>query len=282
MKISSIEEKRFSIAASLHTGGRFSNAVYCKGKDVFVCNTDHTVLIRFVAERSFEEEVRFFANDYASDELEMVEGGVVFLSKGKASDAKILNRVPDTTFEEIEVLHKKYQPKRLINRVTLSRALVFEHLQEDLSHIEFGSQGGSFFIVQRDLYSGRLIKAWPKEGRLGLFRTEGDWEFRGYRTSDVKALLDFTESLGGESLDVYFVDPFYSWVKNDKLKMEGMMTTCLYDELGELGVLEEGGGSNGGKKSEKRRRVKALDSTVERGIEGRGTEKKFERRPLLR
>jgi hypothetical protein len=136
--------------------------------------------------------------------------------------------------------------------------------------VEFGARGGSFFIVQRDLYSGRLIKAWPKAGRLGLFKVEGDWSFRGYRTSDIKALLDFVEALKEGALDFYFVDPFYSWVQNDKLQMSGLVTTCLYDELGELGELgevdTEGGDTNHGRqKQEKRGRVKALDTAVERG-----------------
>ena len=264
-KISQGDEIKIAVAEVLHKSGRFSNTVYIKDKCIFIYNTDHTVLLRFEAEKKYEEEIRFFAGDYSSPSIEMVEKGIVFHIKGKDAYSEELCRIPDITFEDIEKLYDKYKIDFLFNKVTLAKGSVFEYLREDLSHVEFGLKEGNLYMVQRDLYSGKIIKSQPNKGKYGLEIIKGDWEFRGFRTSDILAILDFVSLKGREhqSIDFYFIDPFYTWVECDRWRLKGLLTTCIYDELGVLESLEEI--DNGREKQKIGRGIQKVDREIEEG-----------------
>jgi len=258
-------EGKVAVAEALHKSGRFSNTVYIKDQSVFIYNTDHTVLLRFEIEKKLEEEIRFFAGDYTSSSVEMVEKGIIFHSRGKHAYSDELCRIPDTTYNEIEELYEKYKVSSLFNKVILAKAGIFEYLREDLSHVEFGLKEGNFYMVQRDLYSGKIIKSHSiekeKKGLLDMMK--GNWEFRGFRTSDILAILNFVDPRDkGESINFYFIDPFYTWVECERLKLTGVLTTCIYDELGILEDLEEK--SNGRQKQEIRRSIQKVDREVEK------------------
>lgn len=283
IKISERDEAKFTLAATLHKGGRFSNTIYAKGDSIFIYNTDHTVLLRFQADKPFPEEVKFFAGDYSSSELEVVEDGIVFYNRGETSgnliiESKELCRIPDTSFRDIQDLHDKYRPSGKFNRATLTKELL-TFLKEGLSHVEFSSDGESFFMVQRDLYSGKIIRTESKERGMGLTKKEG-WEFRGLRLVDLQSILSFG-ALKDVGIDFYFVDPFYTWIECSTWKMTGILTTCVYDELGNLGIL---GGENNGREEQKvRSGVRKIDTEVEKNakakeIEERGKDRISRRR----
>ena len=72
MKITGQIEQIFAHAVALDQNGGLRNSIYAEGKEIFIMNYDHTVLLRFKlreSENPFSGPISFKANDYDSPEF---------------------------------------------------------------------------------------------------------------------------------------------------------------------------------------------------------------------
>lgn len=234
MKISQRIEDIFSHAAALQQSGRLRNTIYCVDSDVFVLNQDHTLLLRFrlrEEESAFSNPISFDASDYDSRELEEREGRIEFLQREEGWCRTKSCKAPRFSSERVAEIFRD-QGKPSGDRVTLP-ATILSMLDESLSHLEFSCKDGHFQIVQRNIYTGTVVKLQQEssKGSMGLtVQSCGDFDPVGLRTSDFLALFSFADAVsfwfGGSKERVHF--------KSDdpKVKMTGVISCCLYDELG--------------------------------------------------
>ena len=227
-------EDIFAHAQALTQSGRLRNTVYCIGKKVYILNQDFTVLIRFHLRKNdvtFSSPVSFLASDYDSKEFIEEDGRIKFITRTEKYIKTKSCRTPDRTPKEVEELFDRMaKPKK--NKVLILDD-IFDLLDDNLSHIEFSAKKERLMIVQRDIYSGALItikKEKPKEG-LGVGTVENlpDFERIGIRTQDFAALYSFSESLQWSFGNNYAQ---FGNVDKRKLEMSGIISCCIYDELG--------------------------------------------------
>jgi hypothetical protein len=223
----------FAQAAGLHQSGRLKNTIYAIGSNVFIFNQDHTVLIRFTLrpeEAPFAHPISFDAADYDSNKLREHNGFVEFVQKESGFVRIKSCRAPKFSPEEIVGIFKGFG-KPSGTGVFLNKS-IRALLNEELSHIEFSSRKGKLVIAQRNIYNGSLIQLERdgSSGGLGLLTEElEDFGPLGIRTDDFMSLFSFADALtlwfGADNV-VHFSS------SNDKLKMLGVLSRCVYDNLG--------------------------------------------------
>jgi hypothetical protein len=226
----------FAQAASLHQSGRLKNTIYATGSSVFIFNQDHTVLIKFALrpeEAPFAHPISFDAAEYDSNELQERDGFVEFIQRDAGFTRIKSCRAPKYTPDQIVGIFKGFG-KPSGDEVSLSKD-VLGLLDGELSHIEFSARGGKLTIAQRNIYRGSLIQLERDKlpGRLGILSEElGDFGPLGLRTDDFMSLFSFADSLtfwfgsGADGNVVHFKS------SNDNLKMMGVLSRCVYDNLG--------------------------------------------------
>ena len=264
MKVLKSGVAAFAHAAALDKDGRLSNTVYCVGKEVFVFNQDHSVLIRFVFPNSeFDTPLSFRSEDYDSNEMYEENGKIVFVRSNSEFKREKSCCVPGRTPEEIRQIWNQLRvpsgPK-----FGLSVALV-ELLDQSLSHTEFRVEDKKLKIIQRNIYSGSITEITKTFSRGKLFSggALGD-EIKlnnygpvGIRTGDLTALFSFQDNL----ILTFPEDPAsgYFHIAGSGAKPSGLpshleahVALCVYDEMGELSYIikEE---EDGGKEQEVRR-----------------------------
>lgn len=234
MKVNKRVEDIFAHAAAMHQSGRLKNTIYCLESSIYVLNQDHTVLIRFSLrdeDRAFVHPVSFEASDYDSDELQERGGRIEFLTRDGGYLRTKSCRTPNFSPEQVAEIFAGYgRPQG--ERVPLP-ATVRSLLDDSLSHIEFSARGGRLTMLQRNIYTGSLVTIEQEQGvgaglGLNVIRVE-DFGPVGMRTDDFMALYSFADSVsfwfGGKNC-VHF--------KSDdpRLRMTGVVSLCVYDELG--------------------------------------------------
>jgi hypothetical protein len=224
-------EDVFAHAVALEQKGRFRSTIYCIGRKVYILNHDHTILLQFVlpeGEPTFETPLAFYANDY--DSLEFRECGERIEFVQRIYDAGQLRyirsklcHVPKYTPGEVEQMLQSYEPPQGKPLTLLS--IIRKGLNEDLSHIEFSGREGRLKIVQRNIYDGSLIAI----DTVGFDDPVEDFGPFGLRTQDLLALFAFARSVAfypsGENV-VWFES------QDARLNMKGVLSQCVYDELG--------------------------------------------------
>lgn len=229
-------ESIFAIAVALSENERMRNTIYCTGNSVYVMNSDNTVLLHFPlkgAEKPFAHSVAFKAADYESPEFgEDEEGRIVFLSSAEGYEKKVSCKAPERTPEEAAALFAKYSSlKESSYEVSFSSSFL-SLLDRDLSHVEFAVEKDRLWIRQRNIYSGALIEITPKKASL-LGRVKGQLTEFGpiaLRTTDFCALFSFHETLTFRFTDKLGYCTVHG--RNTLYSMRGVISQCLYDELG--------------------------------------------------
>lgn len=257
-------ETIFAYAVALEQAGRMKNTIYCYGKEVFILNYDKTILLRFELSpmvKPFESMVGFNANDYDSSKFSEKDGKIVFFRSGGGFERKKSCTVPGKNFNEVKALFEKFEslaPERMAV-ITLDRDIL-GLLEEGLSHIEFSSENKKLVLIQRDLYSGTIIRIdRKKEGGLGLSSVKDvikeDFVPIGIRTNDFNALFTFSREL-----TFVFPNPTsgYCLVTGMSGKMRGILSWCLYDELGIIAEVV----NHGRQESQERSNQQAVGGTV--------------------
>lgn len=231
--MSVIKEAIFSHAVAMHQAGRLKNTVYASDREIFILNIDKTVLLRFTLpsrEPGISGEVSFMANDYDSEEFEERDGKIVFTQREGEYVRRKACSAPEKTFTEVQDLYLKFINESCDNTVVFNKS-VLSLLDDSLSHIEILSENKECVIVQRDIYTGSFIRIdRESESGFGLATSDDikkDFEPVGIRTNDFVALFSFCENV-----TFYFTDNPYALVAGDKLQMNGIVSGCLYDEMG--------------------------------------------------
>jgi len=250
-KINDRIETIFSHAVALQQDGRFRNTVHCSGKMIHIMNQDMTVVLRFPIrqyETEFSEPVSFFANDYDSKQFEERNGKICFIQENEDYTRTKYCKVPTTDKKDPVKIYKNIKVKKE-NCVQIKSSII-NLLEDDLSHIEFSCLAGKLRVVQRNIFSGALISIRKKaeKGLLAESDSTGDFPVLAMRTNDFTALFSFVNTI-----KFYFSGNGYIYFQSvsKKLKMDGIVSQCIYDEMK--------GTTNGRKVKKIRRGVKGTN-----------------------
>lgn len=235
MKISDRTELLMSAAVALAQAGRMKSTIHLKGHDIFVSNMDDTILMKFRAEEDFDE-LSFFANDYDSRDIKEENGQVVFVSLAEQYKRKKVCPKPPQTFAEVEQIWGKHKPNLGIP-IRIGKAAL-QLLDEELSHVELHNIDGSVKLFQKNIYTGARIEISEASAGALLLEIASDPPLSnlpiGLRTSDFKALFSFSDQLL-----FYIQDGNWIYFKDSSNALQGIVSTCLYDELPWVGKSKE-------------------------------------------
>lgn len=238
-KISQRIEEIFATAVAMDQSGRLRNTIYCLEDQIFIMNSDQTVILKFQlrkSENTFQHPISFRANDYDSREFYEKDGKIIFVTENEGFKREKSCKTPGDSPEDIAKLYADY-PLIRTNSVKLGRG-ISALLDEALSHIEISAPNKQLTIQQRNIYSGTVLtlSRTEQEGGLGLDSVVQDkivdaFEPLGMRTNDFLALFAFIDRLA-----FFFPagEADYCCVRSDdpKMPMEGVIALCVYDELG--------------------------------------------------
>jgi len=263
--MSIIKEAIFSHAVALSQSGRLKSTIYASGQKIFVFNQDKTILLNFTLpdrESGISGEVSFNANDYDSENFHEKDGRIIFTThEGEYARQKSC-AVPGKTFSDIRELYEKYlENDHHINKVSFNKN-VLSLLDESLSHMEILSENKKPVIIQRDIYTGSIIRI-DRDNTVGfgLSSTDDikeDFKPIGIRTNDFIALFSFCDKV-----DFHFGPAAFAFIEGNRFEMQGTISLCEYDEMGIL--TESKGEQNGREISQDRRSVEKVDSKVSTG-----------------
>lgn len=226
-------ENIFAHAAALDQAGRLRNTIYCIRNQIYILNQDFTVLLQFRLRKNEEAEfahpVSFRANDYDSRQFRENKGRIEFLrQEGKWQSVKSC-ATPERSPEDVQEMFRGIE-RPDINAVVIGKEIL-PLINEELSHLEISVESGKLQVVQRNIYDGTVITITLKEmeGSLSIDRPKlKDFAPLGIRTNDFIALYSFADHLR------WRFAPDVAWVESTdpKLQMIGVISQCVYDELG--------------------------------------------------
>lgn len=241
MKVTNKVETIFAQAVALNQSGRLRNTIYCIGSEVYVMNSDNTVLLRFPnVGLNFDSAVSFRANDYESKTFSIEGDKIVF---EKIADGFVRRKscgTPEAEPSDIKSLFGEFPLEDPDAPVIRLNKAVLGALDDNLSHIEIsGGPKERMKLIQRNIYDGSIVEV--KKHNKGVFITDQDtipYEFGpiGIRTNDFMALFAFQDELEFQLLRWGYIS-FRSL--RSKIDMEGVMSWCIYDEMGNVEALLE-------------------------------------------
>ncbi len=231
MRISKRVESIFAYAVSMDTRG-LKNTIHCIGKNVYIVNSDHSMILRFPLRQSevvFSSPISFNANDYDSANFEEVDGKIVFQTESKGYVRRKICGTAD--MYDVADLRKLYHDLITAHDYTFKFNLSKDCcslLDENLSHTEVSVEEGKLLLRQRNVYSGNIIEVTLDEkgffsGSSALPKSFGPV---GLKTKDFMSLFSFHESL------TFFPAPDFIIVKEtQKGDFDGILAFCRYDEI---------------------------------------------------
>lgn len=238
-KINSRIEDIFSHAVALEQSGRMKNKIYALNNSIFIMNFDRTVLLRFLLrknETSFKNPVSFWANDYDGNQFYEEAGKIIFIQENDGFVRKKSCGTPEESPEDIDALFNSFSiPENNILRLPKT---ILELMDENLSHIEISTVEKQLFFIQQNIYSGARIEITRKAGK-GFDITniqdsiQSDFGPIGMRTGDFAALFSFSNNISFQ-FNNGLSDYCYVVNKDRRCEMEGFVSHCLYDELGQI------------------------------------------------
>jgi len=231
-------ENIFQYAASLDQAGKMKNTILCNEREIFIVNFDKTILLSFVLPKvcpEFKEKIVFDANDYDSSNFYVEGGSVVFkttadgyVRKKKCGSNKSLD------FDSISTMYYRYSRKKTTSIFTLRREIM-GLLQDDLSHVEIHYDNG-LKVIQRDIFSGTVIEITKDKAGLDLIDVDKLAPFSpmGLRTVDLDALFSYDRELTFS----FVPEMNYFIVKGKITGLTGILSWCLFDEMGDFKVVQ--------------------------------------------
>ena len=109
-KITGNTEAIFSHAVALNQSGRLKNIIGIIKREIFILNSDHTVLLKFQLKKSespFSQPLVFRANDYDSSTFYEKEGRIVFVQKTDEWRRKAISTTVEQTPQQLKKLFEK-------------------------------------------------------------------------------------------------------------------------------------------------------------------------------
>lgn len=246
IKVSPRVEKIFAHAVALEQAGRMRNTVFCIQNRIYILNFDHTVLLRFLlnkTEKPFSKPVAFRANDYDGRTFWEEDGKIVFQSEQGGYERRRICLVPDRTPEDVEALWRQLSAEERDAEgewIPLPKTLT-SLLEPELSHVEFiGEAGSPVKIVQRDIYSGSKIEI--QESKKSLIANNIPFGFGpiAVRTTDLLALYSFQDVIYVRFQKKGQTDFIKVKSRESFVPLEGIVGCCLYDEMFETKGLSDG------------------------------------------
>jgi hypothetical protein len=223
------------VAAAIQFGrGAAGDAIVAwKGDMVYCLSYDRTVClqVRHVVPQR-EDEVSFRACDYEGPECGFKGKHVVFILE---NGARVRVPRPPYTFNGLDALFTRLRPSELGGAALMIERDILPYLDDSLPHVEFRWDGSEARIIQRDIYSGKIldIERRPIEGAQA--------SPLAMRTGDFMALFGLHSSYRFQHCGDYFhVTNLHG--------VEAVVGGCLYDDLGKLHIV--GGETDGGQESE--------------------------------
>jgi len=241
-------ERILGHAVVLNESSRLKNEVYGVGDKIYILGHDRTVLLRFDSPVEFSESFGFPAGAYDSEDFSVEGERVIF--RLVSGDWKREKTAPRASEDPEQVAHWWEEYSKLaqenVGAFTVDKGVV-DLLNLGLSHLEIVGDSDGWRILQRDIYTGELIRI-EKERTGDIFALveEGFSSLvaLGMRTQDFAALFAYSERL-----EFMVVPRGFYWVKGGYYGMEGLVGGCLYDGLGTLEILKE---DSDGRKEPKR------------------------------
>lgn len=241
-KVDNRIESIFSHAVAMDQAGRLRNTIYIQNKEVYILNSDRTVMLRFIlpaAAAPFKNPVSFRASDYDSSTFYEENGKIIFVAKSGDMVRKKSCSTPDLDPSEAAELFAKFKPVKK-NRFQIHKNII-PLLDENLSHIEFVGTDGQLMIIQRNIYDGTVINI-EREKASGFGVTSNDdinsdFGPLGLRTNDFLALFAFNDQITFSFPDG--IKSGFCRVMGRNFKMSGIVALCIYDELGSIETVEE-------------------------------------------
>jgi hypothetical protein len=253
MKIKEYAENIFAQAIALEQNSRSKNIIAAYKNKIFIMNADSTVLFLFqLKEDMFKDSVCFYANDYESNKFEEQNGKIVFVSSNEEYERQKSCNIPDLSFEVIKEIYDNLKKEKTDGNFIELNSRIKTLLNDDLSHVELVFENGAWEMVQRDLFSGSIVRV-KKKNQQGIFDVDDDLinenlSAIGLRTSDFFGLFTLNDNI---SLHVY--GNGYAYFHGAKYNMSGFIAGCLYDDLGTINYLRKEV-SDGRRKKQKNRK----------------------------
>jgi hypothetical protein len=232
-------EDLFTMVVALDHTPTMSNAIYLNRKSLYMLNFDNTLLFRIKLKDTDPtfEPIGFWANDYDSANMELVDGKIVFtrVSSTALYERKKYTNGTNLTPGTIAKLWNKYVEQRKsvkTVKVNLHRS-VTELIDDSLSHIEIsGRKGEHIILTQRNVYSGDVAHIVERgRGFITPDPISASIEPLGVRTRDFLAMFSISESL-----DFYFSTkgttfPIRIYSSSGVREFGGWIAPCLYKEI---------------------------------------------------
>lgn len=241
-KVDTRIESIFSHAVAMDQSGRLRNTIYVKDKEVYILNSDRTVMLRFILPSSaspFKNPISFRASDYDSSTFYEKDGKITFVTKSGDMIREKTCSTPELNPDEVTELFSSFSPVKN-NKFQIHKNII-PLLDENLSHIEFKGIDGNLSIIQRNIYDGTVIEIEKeKESGFGVVSNDdvnSDFGPLGLRTPDFLALFAFNDTL---TFSFPEGSQFgFCRVMGRNFKMSGVIALCLYDEMGMIETVEE-------------------------------------------
>jgi hypothetical protein len=187
--------------------------------------------MKFPSPQVSRTPIAFFVNEYDSDEFYVEGDAIVFVIRDGSFERKKYCKVPTETFGEVDKVWQTFKTGRSIATLEFQESSL-SLLKPELSHIEFRAKNKELTIIQRDIYSGSVIKLNRLVQALGIQTggaVEEDFGPLGMTTNDFLALFSFDNLI---KLHFFPHDKKYFMATGMRHDVEVVVAGCLYDELG--------------------------------------------------
>lgn len=236
MKITGQIEQIFAHAVALDQNGGLKNSIYAEGKEIFIMNYDHTVVIRFLLRDSevlFKNPISFKANDYDSNEFFEEDGKIVFLTTIQGYERRKVCGLAEYTLKEVKKTVKSYLSVEGKRESLIINNSILSLIDDSLSHIEFsGKKGKTLKMIQRNIYSGGVTEISEKTEGMFSNTLKKDFGPIGIKTKDFEALFSFQNTLKFEFPSTDKEDFIkVTSINKKKRNMTAVIACCLYDEI---------------------------------------------------
>lgn len=229
LKITKRTELMFAQAVALAQSGRMKSHIHASGRVLYVANMDNTILMRFTPDMDFPQPISFFANDYESPHIELSPEGLTFVTSKNGYTQRKTVGAPKTSFQDVEALWGKHVNTSLYS--LMIRKEIGQLLDSELSHVEFHKDKNTLALVQKNIYTGARVEvrdAQSANGLISVHKFPPEFKPIGIRTSDLLALFTFVDTLTFHPQD----GKNWLFFRDDSGLISGVLSTCLYDELG--------------------------------------------------
>lgn len=240
LKITKRTELMFAQAVALAQSGRMKSHIHASGRVLYVANMDNTILLRFTPDMEFTQPISFFANDYESPHMELGPEGVTFITTKHGYTQRKTVGVPKTTFQEVDAIWGKHT-NTSVHAITI-RKEIGQLLDSELSHVEFHKDKNTLALVQKNIYTGARVEVRDTQSANGFISVHSfppNFKPVGIRTADLLALFTFVDTItfhpqGGQN---------WMFLRDNAGLVSGILSTCLYDELGYFAESSTGEGN---------------------------------------